>query len=292
MQQSMTGFCRMTEVFANKQLVVDIKSLNSKSLDLNVKIPSFYKELEYDIRQIISKELIRGKIDVLLSIEWLELPLTASINHQAVQLYFKQLLALKEELNLEHYQPDWFASLLRLPEVIQTAHNELSDEEKAAVLSLIERATQEVVSFRNAEGKALMKDILHRVEKIEQVVSKIEPFEEQRIKQLKDRIFKHLNENLGEEKLDKNRLEQEWIYYIEKLDITEEKVRIRSHCRYFKEVSANEKDAGRKLSFIAQELGREINTLGSKAQDFNIQRLVVIMKDELEKIKEQLLNIL
>lgn len=292
MQQSMTGFCHLSEVVGTKQILLDIKCLNSKSFDCNVRLPFLYKELEQDIRNLLSIHLIRGKIDLNINIEWLEQPVSSSINKTAFKTHFQVLNEIKEELNLSYYEPDWFSFILRMPDVVQTTTQQLSEEEKNAVLSIVLKGIEQVVQFRKYEGQTLMSDILNRIDAIEEGVKKIEPVEQQRIEAIKQRILNSLKEFQGESTLDKNRFEQELIYYLEKMDITEEKVRIRSHCKYFREVSIKEMFAGRKLHFIVQELAREINTLGSKAQDFNIQQQVIIMKDELEKIKEQLMNIL
>jgi|YNPMSStandDraft_2_1061718.scaffolds.fasta_scaffold08665_3 uncharacterized protein (TIGR00255 family) len=292
MQQSMTGFCNITEVYNNKRINIDIRCLNSKTLDLNVRLPLIYKELENDIRQLISKYLIRGKIDFTCSIELLEYNNTVSINKLLLKKYFNDFYEIKQELNLNTYQPDWFSFLVRMPEVIQSTLPELTDEEKQFIFNITTKTLNNVVQYRINEGNALIKDILKRVELIEKLLLEIEPFEKQRIMSIKQRIYSNLKEFMQEIQIDRNRLEQELIYYIEKMDITEEKTRIFSHCKFFKETLNYEQYAGKKLSFIAQELGREINTIGSKSQDFNIQRIVVQMKDELEKIKEQLLNLL
>ncbi len=292
MQQSMTGFCHLSEIVGTKQILLDIKCLNSKSFDCNVRLPFLYKELEQDIRNLLSVHLVRGKIDLIIGIEWLEQPVSSFINKTAFKTHFQVLKEIKKELDLLDYEPDWFSVIVRMPDVVQTTTPQLSDEEKNAVLSIVLKGLEQVVQFRKYEGQSLMSDILKRIDIIEEVVKKIEPFEQQRIEAIKQRILNSLKELLGDNNYDKNRFEQELIYYLEKMDITEEKVRICSHCKYFREVSMNEMYAGRKLQFIIQELGREINTLGSKAQDFNIQQQVIIMKDELEKIKEQLMNIL
>lgn len=292
MQQSMTGFCNVTEVFNNKRLTIDLRCLNSKALDINLRLPYFYKELENEIRILVSKYLIRGKIDIAVTVEWLESPNSGGINKLLAKQYFNELLELKQELKLESYQPDWFSILVRLPDAIQTLSVEITDEEKQFLLNIVEKALQQVVLYRVKEGSVLIQDVLQRIEQIELLLAEIQPYEHQRIELLKQRINNHLKEFLQDLQIDKNRFEQELIYYIEKIDITEEKVRLISHCKYFKDVAKNEANAGKKLSFIAQELGREINTIGSKSQDFNIQRIVVQMKDELEKIKEQLLNLL
>ncbi len=292
MQQSMTGFCNITEVFNNKRIVLDIRCLNSKAFDLSIRLPILYKELENDIRQFVSKLLIRGKIDFLCTVELIEYSSSTVLNKPILKQYFKEFFEIKQELNLSSYHPDWFSFLVGLPNVIQTKSVEITDEEKQFILSFVEKAINNVVLYRTNEGNVLIADILERIEQIEYLLNEIKLHEQQRLVLLKQRIYNNLKEFLNDIQIDKNRLEQEFIYYIEKMDITEEQTRILLHCNFFKEVAKKEHNAGKKLSFIAQELGREINTLGSKSQDFNIQRIVVQMKDELEKVKEQLLNLL
>ncbi|MCX7861928.1 MAG: YicC family protein [Bacteroidales bacterium] len=292
MQVSMTGFCHLSEVLEDKIVHIDIKSLNSKSFDFNVRLPYIYKELEQAIRNIFSKELVRGKIDVTINIEWINMPATAVINKALFKNYYESLWEIKKELSITDYEPDWFAIIVRMPDVIQNTSVQINEKEKNTIIQLLELGAQKVKEFRQQEGKNLINDILERLNIIEQSLEKIKPYEHERLENLKNRIIASFNELHFNQNVDWNRFEQELVYYIEKLDITEEKVRVRSHCKYFKEVAANEPLAGKKLMFIAQELTREINTLGAKAQDFNIQQIVVMMKDELEKIKEQLMNIL
>lgn len=223
MQQSMTGFCHLSEVVGTKQILLDIKCLNSKSFDCNVRLPFLYKELEQDIRNLLSIHLIRGKIDLNINIEWLEQPVSSSINKTAFKTHFQVLNEIKEELNLSYYEPDWFSFILRMPDVVQTTTQQLSEEEKNAVLSIVLKGIEQVVQFRKYEGQTLMSDILNRIDAIEEGVKKIEPVEQQRIEAIKQRILNSLKEFQGESTLDKNRFEQELIYYLEKMDITEEK---------------------------------------------------------------------
>ncbi|GAB4453061.1 MAG: YicC family protein [Bacteroidales bacterium] len=292
MQKSMTGFGHMVAVYQKKQITIDIKCLNSKSLDLNIRIPNFYREIEFELRAVASKQLSRGKIDLLLNIEWLEPPIPGELNKTAFIHYYNSLQELKSQLQLGNYTPDWFSTLVRMPDVVNSVQQKLDEEEKKFILNLLFETIQQVQEFRKNEAKSLMGDIVKRVNIIDNNIDKILPFEQQRIENIKQRILKALNDISKEQNYDSNRFEQELIYYLEKMDITEEKVRLRNHCNYFIETIQKEEQAGRKLSFIAQEMGREINTLGSKAQDTDIQKFVVEMKDELEKIKEQLLNIL
>lgn len=292
MQKSMTGFGHTVAVYQKKQITVDIKCLNSKSLDLNIRIPNFYREIEFELRAITSKQLSRGKIDLSLNIEWLEPPIPSELNKTAFIHYYNSLQELKSQLQLENYTPDWFSTLVRMPDVVNSVQQKLDEEEKKFVIDLFNQAIFQVLEFRKKEAHSLITDIVNRVQIIDQNIDKITPFERQRIENIKQRIIKNLSELSTEQNYDSNRFEQELIYYLEKLDITEEKVRLRNHCNYFIETIQKEEQAGRKLSFISQEMGREINTLGSKAQDTDIQKFVVEMKDELEKIKEQLLNIL
>lgn len=288
----MTGFGHLVSVYQKKQITIDIKCLNSKQLDLNLRIPNFYREIEFELRSIISKHLIRGKIDVSINIEWLEPPVQGELNKTAFIHYYNSLLELKSQLQLDQYTPDWFSTLVRMPDVVNSVQQKLDEDEKNVILNLFSETIQQVQEFRKNEANSLIRDIAKRVNIIDINIDKILPFEQQRIENIKQRILKALNDISKEQNYDSNRFEQELIYYLEKIDITEEKVRLRNHCKYFIETLQKEEQAGRKLSFIAQEMGREINTLGSKAQDTNIQKFVVEMKDELEKIKEQLLNIL
>lgn len=292
MQKSMTGFGHIVSVYQKKQITIDIKCLNSKSLDLNIRIPSFYREIEFELRTMVSKHLVRGKIDISMNIEWLEPPIPGELNKSAILHYYNSLLELKTQLKLDHYAPDWFATLIRMPDVVNAIQQNIDDHEKNFIINLFHETILQVQQYRINEASSLTNDIVKRVHLINDYIDKITPFEQQRIEIIKQRILKGLADMSKQQNYDANRFEQELIYYIEKIDITEEKVRLRNHCQYFLETIQNEEQAGRKLSFISQEMGREINTLGSKAQDSNIQKIVVEMKDELEKIKEQLLNIL
>ena len=290
MQRSMTGFGKAEVVVNGKTFTAEIRSLNSKQLDLGVKTPAAYRELENDIRSLVSKRVVRGKVDMMVSVASNEVATASRIDKPLFAAYIKQM---NEALAYAGVQVDYEAiipSVMKMPNVIQNDTVEASDDEKSAIMQAVESAIDKLDAFRKQEGAILIADLLRRVDLIEQMRNEIIPFEAQRTEAVRQRIREGI-EKLGVE-VDNNRLEQEMIFYIEKLDITEEKVRLENHCKYFREVAHNEEQAGRKLGFIAQEMGREINTMGSKSNEANMQRLVVKMKDELEKIKEQVLNIL
>ena len=290
MQKSMTGFGKSEVVINGKTITAEIRSLNSKQLDLGLKTPAAYRELENDIRSLVSKRVVRGKVDLLVSVVSTEVATASRIDKPLFAAYIKQM---NEALAYAGVEVDYEAIIpvvMKMPNVIQADTADASEEEKKAVMAAVEGAIDKLEAFRKQEGSILIADLLRRVETIEQMRNEIIPFEAARTEAVRQRIREGI-EKLGVE-VDNNRLEQEMIFYIEKLDITEEKVRLENHCKYFREVAATEEAAGRKLGFIAQEMGREINTTGSKANQHDIQKLVVKMKDELEKIKEQVLNIL
>ncbi len=251
-----------------------------------------YKELEFETRDKLAKQLIRGKIDLILSYENLDPMSNITLRQDTFIAYYQKLLELKNTLNLTNYQPDWFAIISRLPDVFNPITDPISEQEKEYIFSLINEATTKLIEFRKAEGETLMTDILYRINHIQNLINSINSLDTIRIENIKNKLTSLLHEHLKEMPIDNNRFEQELIYYLEKLDITEEKQRLINHCHYFIFTAQNEATAGKKLTFITQEIGREINTLGSKAQDAQIQKIVVEMKDELEKIKEQLANIL
>ena len=290
MQKSMTGFGKAEVVVNGKTITAEIRSLNSKQLDLGLKTPAAYRELENDIRLLVSKRVVRGKVDLMVSVVSTEVATASRIDKPLFAAYIKQM---NEALAYAGVDVDYEAIIpvvMKMPNVIQNDTAETSDDEKKAVMAAVEGAIDRLDAFREQEGAILIADLLRRVDLIEQMRNEIIPFEAARTEAVRQRIREGI-EKLGVE-VDNNRLEQEMIFYIEKLDITEEKVRLENHCNYFREVANNEEQAGRKLGFIAQEMGREINTTGSKANQHDIQKLVVKMKDELEKIKEQVLNIL
>ncbi len=290
MVKSMTGFGKGEATLQNKRITVEIRSLNSKQLDLSLRLPAIYRQSEYELRNIIARTIQRGKVDVFVSVESQSVETSARINREVFREYLRQM---NDTLAFAGIDADYDAILpviMRLPDVVATESEAISEEEHAALIAAAEAAAAQLDAFRTQEGAILIADLLRRVELIERYRDEVVPFEKARTETIRTRILDNLAKLPVE--VDRNRLEQEMIFYLEKLDITEEKVRLTNHCKYFREVAAGEEGAGRKLGFIAQEMGREINTMGSKANESNIQILVVKMKDELEKIKEQVLNIL
>ena len=290
MQKSMTGFGKAEVVVNGKTFTAEIRSLNSKQLDLGLRLPVAYRELENDIRSLVSKRVVRGKVDLTISVASTEVATASRIDKALLASYIKQIDEALAYAGVSVEYEAIIPSAMKMPNVVQNDAAEASDDEKEAIMKAVEGAIDKLDAFRKQEGDILIADLLRRVELIEQLRNEIIPFEASRAEAIRQRIREGI-EKLGVE-VDNNRLEQEMIFYIEKLDITEEKVRLENHCKYFREVASTEEQAGRKLGFIAQEMGREINTTGSKANQHDIQKLVVKMKDELEKIKEQVLNIL
>lgn len=290
MIKSMTGFGKSEATVRNRKITVEIRSLNSKQLDINVKVPPVYRQSEYEIRNIVARRMQRGKVDLFVTVESLSTQTSARIDREAFREYIRQMNDALVYAGIDAGYDAMLAAVMRLPDVVAAESESVSDEERQALLTAVEEAVAQLDAFRVQEGAILIADLLHRVEKIEGYKAEVIPYEKARTETIRARILDHLAQlNL---EVDRNRLEQEMIFYLEKLDITEEKVRLANHCNYFREVAAEEEGVGRKLGFIAQEMGREINTMGSKANESNIQILVVKMKDELEKIKEQVLNIL
>ena len=290
MVKTMTGFGKGEATLQNKRITVEIRSLNSKQLDLSLRLPAVYRQSEYELRNVIARTIQRGKVDVFISVESQSVETSARINREVFREYLRQM---NDTLAFAGIDADYDAILpviMRLPDVVATESEAISEEEHAALIAAAEAAAAQLDAFRTQEGAILIADLLRRVELIERYRDEVVPFEKARTETIRTRILDNLAKLPVE--VDRNRLEQEMIFYLEKLDITEEKVRLTNHCKYFREVAAGEEGAGRKLGFIAQEMGREINTMGSKANESNIQILVVKMKDELEKIKEQVLNIL
>lgn len=286
----MTGFGKGEASAKDKRFRVELRSLNSKQLDLSVKLPNKYRAAEAEVRNIITQQLQRGKVDCFVSVESLATETSTHINSEAFRAYAEQLRKVCRDNNIASDDAALLQSVLRMPDVVTAEESEVSDEELRAITDATRAAAAQLDAFRCQEGAILIADLLRRIDLISEYRREVEPFETARVDVIKNRIRENI-EKLSVE-VDNNRLEQEMIFYIEKLDITEEKVRLDNHCNYFREVAAEEEAAGRKLGFIAQEMGREINTLGSKSNEANMQRLVVKMKDELEKIKEQVLNIL
>ena len=290
MIKSMTGFGKAEATCENKKITVEVRSLNSKQLDLSVKMPPLYREVEFEIRNLVTKSLQRGKVELYVSVESTEVATAATIDKKLFRAYLCQINDALTYSGIDASYDALVPAIVKMPNVLATESLSVSDEERAALIKAVEEAVAKLNAFREQEGAVLIADLLGRVERIEEYKNSVVPYEEARTEAIRNRIRENI-EKLQVE-VDNNRLEQEMIFYIEKLDITEEKVRLQNHCKYFREVADTEECAGRKLGFIAQEMGREINTMGSKANDADIQVLVVKMKDELEKIKEQVLNIL
>ena len=286
----MTGFGKGEAVYGDKKFRVELRSLNSKQLDLSIKIPSKYRAVEADVRAIITREIQRGKVDCFISFESSVAETSAHINRDAFAAYAKELREVCAANSVVADSEYFLSTILRMPDVITSEEQDVSNDELKAIMGATVQAVEQLNVFRVQEGAILIADLFKRIDLIEQYRHEVEPFESARVDVIKNRIRENLDKHAVE--VDNNRLEQEMIFYIEKLDITEEKVRLDNHCAYFREVANEEEAPGRKLGFIAQELGREINTMGSKSNEANMQRLVVKMKDELEKIKEQVLNIL
>ncbi len=291
MIQSMTGYGKAVVVYKEKKINVEIKSLNSKALDLSTRIAPLYREKEMEIRQKVAKALTRGKVDFSIWIEKDTVADATPVNGALIENYYYQIKEIAAKTGIPE-PADWFATLLRMPDVTAKIDVEqLSDEEWAAASSAIDEALCHLVDFRKQEGAALQKKFTEKIDNIAALLESIEPYEKQRVEKIRTKIIDGLN-NIPEVEYDKNRLEQELIYYIEKLDINEEKQRLANHLRYFRETMEEGCAQGKKLGFIAQEMGREINTTGSKSNQAEMQNIVVKMKDQLEQIKEQVLNAL
>lgn len=291
MIRSMTGYGKAETLLPDKKLTIEVRALNSKQLDTNTRIPSLYKEKELEIRKLVASSLGRGKIECSFFYELSEDASSGKINQSVVKSYYKQLSSISGDLGLKASQ-ELLSIVMRMPDTIRTERAELNNEEWDAVKESLQQALRQVNGFRHQEGESLDKDLRERVATISAKLSDIAELEGDRISRIRERIGHNLTDFLGKEEMDENRFEQEMIFYMEKLDISEEKVRLANHLSYFLETIENEEPVGKKLGFISQEMGREINTLGSKANHAEIQRLVVVMKDELERIKEQILNVL
>ena len=291
MIQSMTGYGKAVVAYKDKKINVEIKSLNSKALDLNARVAPLYREKEMEMRQMVAQALIRGKVDFSIWIEKEEGVDATPINKALVGNYYAQMQNLMTEFGIPEPK-DWFFSLMRMPDVLTKTEVEvLTEEEWGVVRQAIEQALKAIVDFRIQEGLALQKKFTEKIDNIGALLASIEPYEQSRVDKIRNRIIDGLK-SIPEVEYDKNRLEQELIYYIEKLDISEEKQRLSNHLKYFRETMQEEAGQGKKLGFIAQEMGREINTTGSKSNNAEMQNIVVKMKDELEQIKEQVLNAL
>ena len=292
MIHSMTGYGKAVVAFGDKKINVEVKSLNSKTLDLSTRICPLYREKEIEIRQAIAKTLERGKVDFAIWTEKNAASDATPINKELMKAYYKQICDIVATTGIPQPQ-DIFATILRMPDVMtRTEIEELTDEEWARVRQCIDNALEQLLAFRRQEGAALQRKFEEKIDNIEKLLAEIEPYEKSRVEKIRQRIIDGLA-SIPEVEYDKNRLEQELIYYIEKLDISEEKQRLTNHLNYFREtMNEDEHGIGKKLGFIAQEMGREINTTGSKSNNAEMQNIVVKMKDELEQIKEQVLNAL
>ena len=290
MIHSMTGYGKTLVVYNGKKINIEIKSLNSKQLDLTTRIAPLYREKEMEVRQIIAEKLLRGKVEFCIWVEKDAAVEAAPVNVALMQSYYNQLQTFADKNRLTGI--DWMQTLIRMPDVLSKAEVEVLDEEEwTAVRQGVVEAVRNLVDFRTQEGAALEKKFSEKIDNIEQLLASVEPFEKSRVEKIRNRIVDGLKQ-IPEAEYDKNRLEQELIYYIEKLDISEEKQRLTNHLKYFRETMNDQPGQGKKLGFIAQEMGREINTTGSKSNQAEMQNIVVKMKDELEQIKEQVLNAL
>lgn len=287
----MTGFGKASSEFSTKKITVEVRSLNSKQLDLNLRTPYIYKEKELELRSEISKQLERGKVDISIYTESIQDTLPVAINKTLAKTYYNELKSLAEEL--KEVNTDLFRLTMKMPDVLKAEKEvvEFDVEEWKAVKATVDIAIEAFQKFRDDEGKTLSNEFEMRIGIIDKLLTEVISYDAARVENIRTRIKNNIADVIEKEKIDENRFEQELIYYIEKLDITEEKLRLKTHLDYFT-ATMKELGSGRKLGFIAQEIGREINTIGSKANDSSVQKLVVQMKDELEKIKEQLLNVL
>lgn len=288
---SMTGFGKATAAIPNKKITVEIKSLNSKQLDMSARVPASFREKELELRNILAERIVRGKVELLIYTESVGIETTVSLNIPLMAAYKGQVEEMARQLGIA-WPDDWYSVLLRFPETVKSdVPATMSDEEWQILRQVTEQAIDQLMQFRQKEGQKLEAFFTERVNRISDLLGQVDPFEKERVAKVRARLEENLAK-IDTVSFDKNRLEQELIFYIEKLDINEEKQRLSQHLSYFKETMANGFGQGKKLGFIAQEMGREINTLGSKSNNADMQRLVVRMKDELEQIKEQVLNVM
>jgi uncharacterized protein (TIGR00255 family) len=291
MLKSMTGYGRSEQAVQDKIFLIEIRSLNGKQFEILLKLPQLLKPYEFEIRNILSSSLIRGSVECIITLKQNGAAKPVTINTELAKSYYQPLASLCKELDLD--PSNILSSLIKLPEVVTPSTEVLSDGEFEQFRSVLNEAISNINEHRVEEGKALEEDLLLRINNIVMYQDKLKELEPLRKKRMRENIIKVLEENVGKDSFDTNRLEQELVYYIEKIDITEEQVRLQNHCNYFREILNEQDDAkGKKLSFVLQEVGREINTTGAKAYDSAIQKFVVLMKDELEKAKEQVLNVL
>lgn len=288
----MTGYGRAGGEVNSRNFSIEIKTLNSKQFDMVSRIPAIYKEKELQIRTLLQQNLERGKIEITISTEDSKAEMNFAVNRELFKKYYSEIIDLQQELSIEN-NSDLISSILKMPEVVQAVPEKLKDEEWEEIKKIIAQAVNLCDASRTKEGQVLENDFVERIAIIVRLLSEVEKYEDRRTSRIREKIKTDLEKYFEDKKFDENRLEQEMVYYIEKIDITEEKVRLSNHCNYFMQTMGENSTAnGKKLNFISQEIGREVNTIGSKANDSDIQKLVVQMKDELEKIKEQLFNIL
>lgn len=290
MIKSMTGYGKAEATIGSRKFTVELRSLNSKQFDLNVRMPSVYKEKEMKLRNWLSKEVVRGKADLGIYYDADSSEKRVTLNKALIEAYHVDMMEVAKEIGQE--EVDYMSLIMRIPDVLRPEKEELNEDEWGEIMKLIKEANTMFQGYRSQEGDGLQKDFEERIGKIMQLDADLDEAVDARIKRIKDRIRTNLDEVIDPDKVDQNRFEQEVVYYLEKIDVTEERVRLSANCNYFLEILRNGDAQGKKLGFISQEIGREINTLGSKANDSDIQRVVVQMKDELEKIKEQVLNVL
>ena len=294
MLKSMTGYGRITRVLGDKKISCEIKSLNSKQIDINFKLPANYREYELEYRSLIAKYIVRGKVDVVVAVEEDSLKNRPLINKSVIKAYYEQIKNISNDISIpEPCSDNWFRILLSMPDVYQTDTVSASNEDSDEILSVVKDSLLVFDKFRQQEGNTLESFLKERIKRISLLLTEVDKYEKERVQRIKERILDELKQlNAKSDIIDQNRLEQEMIFYIEKLDISEEKSRLKCHLEYFVNTIDAEQNQGKKLGFISQEIGREINTLGSKSNHSEIQKIVVMMKDELEQIKEQVLNVL
>ncbi|MFC2390955.1 MAG: YicC/YloC family endoribonuclease [Bacteroidota bacterium] len=294
MLKSMTGYGRITRVLGDKKISCEIKSLNSKQIDINFKLPANYREYELEYRSLIAKYIVRGKVDVVVAVEEDSLKNRPLINKSVIKAYYEQIKNISNDISIpEPCSDNWFRILLSMPDVYQTDTVSASNEDSAEILSVVKDSLLVFDKFRQQEGNTLESFLKERIKRISLLLTEVDKYEKERVQRIKERILDELKQLTAKSDIiDQNRLEQEMIFYIEKLDISEEKSRLKCHLEYFVNTIDAEQNQGKKLGFISQEMGREINTLGSKSNHSEIQKIVVMMKDELEQIKEQVLNVL
>jgi uncharacterized protein (TIGR00255 family) len=288
---SMTGYGRATGIYGDKSILVELRSLNSKITDIKMRMPAEYRDKEADIRKFVTDHAERGKIDVLIEVQNLNGAATVSLNEPVFKGYYLAISKIADELGLD--KTELLPAILRIPSVIASQSNETTEEEWNTLKGILLEALNGLRNYRQQEGKVLDQDLRDRIGAIMGLLDMVAPYEQERFQKMRERMRNNLEETFGRENIDHNRFEQEVLFYLEKMDMSEEKVRLAQHCKYFiEQLDDHSQSAGRTLGFISQEIGREINTLGAKAYDANIQRFVVQMKDELEKIKEQIANAL